>query len=64
LTLSGNDFYWTIATPLAQFEVSDEAARLTADGWKSFLKTGILPDACVNAAAATNLDSFLSAIRH
>jgi hypothetical protein len=64
LTLSGKDFYWTIATPLAQFEVSDEAARLTADGWKSFLKTGILPDACVNAAAATNLDRFLSAIRH
>ena len=32
LTLSGNEFYWTIAAPLAQFEVNDETARLTVDG--------------------------------
>jgi hypothetical protein len=62
LTLSGNDFFWIIAAPLAQFEVGDEAARRTADAWKKFLKTGVLPDSSAKAAAATNLDQFLSAL--
>jgi hypothetical protein len=59
LTLSGNEFYWTIAAPLAQFEVSDEAARRTADEWNKFLKTGIRAPNATKAAAATNLDQFL-----
>jgi hypothetical protein len=63
LTLSGNDFYWTIAAPLTQFEVSDEAARLTADNWKRFLKTGILSSGCTNAATATNVNQYLSALK-
>jgi hypothetical protein len=63
LTLSGNDFYWTIAAPLAQFEVSDEASRLTVDAWKRFLNAGVLSPHSAKAAAATNLVQFLAEMK-
>jgi hypothetical protein len=64
LTLSGNDFFWTIAAPLAQFEVSDQAARLTAHTWERFLKTGVLSANSAKAAVATNPNQFLAEMKH
>jgi hypothetical protein len=63
LSLSGKDFYWSIATPLAEFGVSDEAVRLTVHGWNQFLQTGLLPDTHFKAASATNLDHYLAALK-
>ncbi len=63
MTLSGNEFYWSVATPLAEFDVSPEAAQLTVARWNRFLKTGVLPDAQVKAAGATNLDQYVSALK-
>jgi hypothetical protein len=38
----GQDFFWTIAKPLAEFEPSEEAVRLATEEWTRFLETGTL----------------------
>lgn len=63
LNLFGQAFFWTIAVPLAEFEVSDEAATLTARYWKQFLKTGALNAAQVKAASTRDLDGYLKAMK-
>ena len=63
LNLFGQAFFWTIAVPLAEFEVSDEAWTLTAGLWKRYLKTGILSEAQIKAASARDLPGYLDGIR-
>ena len=63
LTLSGQDLYWTVATPLAEFEVSDEAIGLTAEEWKRYLKSGMPSDAQLKAASVHNAGQFLEALK-
>jgi hypothetical protein len=63
LTFFGQDFFWTIAGPLAEFEVPEEAVRLTAELWKRFLKSGALSPAQRQAAAARDGRGFLEAMR-
>lgn len=62
LNLSGQAFFWTIAVPLAEFEVPAEAARLTADHWEHYLKTGTMSEAQIKAASARKLDDYLHSI--
>jgi len=50
--LFGQDFFWTQAAPLAEFEPTAEAARKAADAWAVYLKTGKLNPAQLKAAAA------------
>src|SRR3954470_8166493 len=61
LTLSGNEFFWTIAAPLAEFEVNAEAASLAMENWTRFLKSGVSSTESFKAAAAKNLDEFRAA---
>jgi len=63
LNLSGQAFFWTIAVPLAEFEVTEEANRLTADLWERYLKTGTLSEAQVKAVRARDLGHYLEAVR-
>jgi Transglutaminase-like superfamily len=50
--LTGQDFFWTIAKPLAEFEATEEAARLAAKAWTRYLETGALAPAQLKAGSA------------
>src|SRR5262249_19200147 len=50
--LTGQDFFWTIAKPLAEFEATEEAARLAAKAWTRYLETGALTPAQLKAGSA------------
>ncbi len=63
LNLFGQDFFWTIAAPLAEFEVTDEAATLTAGLWERYLKTGALSASQFKAASARDLGQYLEAMK-
>jgi hypothetical protein len=63
LGLSGQDFYWTIAAPLAEFDVSDEAVALTAAAWENYLKSGTPDKGQIKAVAAKSLEEYLSALK-
>ncbi|MBX9583549.1 MAG: transglutaminase family protein [Gemmataceae bacterium] len=43
--LTGQDFFWTIGKPLAEFEATEETTRLAARAWTSYLETGVLTPA-------------------
>jgi hypothetical protein len=49
---SGPDFFWTEAKPLAEFEVSEEAARWAAKAWNGYLATGSLASGQRRATSA------------
>ncbi|MCX7830472.1 MAG: transglutaminase-like domain-containing protein, partial [Acidobacteria bacterium] len=40
LNLFGEDFFWTTATPLAEFFIDNETAKQCQNLWEKFLKTG------------------------
>ena len=52
VTLSGEDFFWTQAAPLAEFEVGEELARKAAAAWDRYLETGALTPGQVKARFA------------
>ncbi len=53
VTLAGQDFFWTLARPLARFDPSEDALRLAAEGWRRYLATGVLTQGYLAAASAT-----------
>ncbi len=59
VSLWGNDFFWTIAIPLAEFEVDEENARLIETEWIRFLETGLIQRKQINAARAENLNDLI-----
>ena len=63
LTLHGQDFFWTVAFPLAEFDVTDEIAQLTVECWQEFLQTGVISLRQMNAALAGDLDLYSEKIR-
>jgi hypothetical protein len=52
VTLWGQDFFWSMAKPLAEFEPTDEAVRLAVEGWNRYLETGTLTQGQLKAASA------------
>src|SRR5262249_45050936 len=52
VNLFGQDFFWTMARPLAEFEPTEEAARLAANAWTRYLETGTLSQGQRQAGAA------------
>jgi hypothetical protein len=52
VTLSGQDFFWTIAKPLAEFETTEEASRRAAAAWGRYLATGTLSKGQIKAGSA------------
>jgi len=61
LSVWGNDFFWTIGRPVAEFEVSDEAVKLTVEEWNRYLKSGVLSPTQIKAASAGNLEQYIKA---
>jgi hypothetical protein len=58
VTLTGQDFFWTIAKPLAELEATEEAARLAAKAWTRYLETGTLAPAQLKAGSAKTATEF------
>jgi hypothetical protein len=52
VTLWGQDFFWSMAKPLAEFEPTDDAVRLAVVGWTHYLETGTLTQGQLKAASA------------
>jgi hypothetical protein len=50
--LFGEDMFWTMAKPLAEFEPTEEATRLAATAWARYLETGMLTQGQLEAASA------------
>lgn len=62
ITLWGEDFFWTMAKPLAEFEASDRAIDLARAAWGRFLETGEPGQSQIKAALASNPAGFLEAL--
>jgi hypothetical protein len=58
VNLTGQDFFWTMARPLAEFEATEEAARLAAKAWTRYLETGALAPAQLKAGSARTAAEF------
>jgi hypothetical protein len=54
VTLWGQDFFWTMAKPLAEFEPDDEAVSLAIHAWSKFMQEGVLSDGQIKAAVIDN----------
>jgi len=50
--LFGEDMFWTMAKPLAEFEPSDESTRLAAGAWTRYLERGTLTQGQHKSGAA------------
>jgi hypothetical protein len=50
--LFGQDFFWTLARPLAEFDASEDTARLAAKAWDRYLESGTLSPGQLKAGAA------------
>ncbi len=48
----GQDLFWSMAKPLAEFEPTDKAVRSAAEAWKGYLETGTLTRGQLKAASA------------
>jgi hypothetical protein len=56
------DFFWSLAKPLAEFQPTDEAIRAAVDSWKRYLETGTLTAGQIKAASAKNAAELLEAM--
>ncbi|MGA2498543.1 MAG: hypothetical protein ABSH20_12415 [Tepidisphaeraceae bacterium] len=63
VSLSGQDFFWTIAEPLAEIEPAEEAIRLAAEAWNRYLETGKLTPGWLKAACARTTTELVGALR-
>jgi hypothetical protein len=63
VTLSGQDFFWTIAKPLTSFEPTDEAVRTAAAAWNRYLETGTLSQGQLKATSAKTAAEFGEFVR-
>jgi hypothetical protein len=52
VNLVGQDMFWTVAKPLAQFEPTEPAMRLAVEAWTRYLETGTLTSGQIQAGAA------------
>ena len=59
--LSGADFFWTQALPLAAFAADDGALAAAAAAWGQFQREGRHSAAAVAAAATADLAGFQAA---
>jgi hypothetical protein len=61
-TLWGQDFFWTLAKPVARFQPEDDAFALAKNDWDRFLREGTLSAGQLAAASATNSAELLKAL--
>ena len=63
VALFGADFFWTQATPLAEFDPPAEVARSAQAAWEGYLKTGKLTAGQFKAAAAKTAAELAAALK-
>lgn len=63
VNLFGQDFFWTQATPLAEFEPSEESTRLAAAAWARYLETGILTQGQSKTGSAKTADELIEFLK-
>jgi len=61
--LSGQDFFWTLAKPLADFDPGEEAIRLAVAAWNRYLESGALTQGQLKAGAANTAPEFVEHLR-
>ena len=54
VVFTGQDMFWTMAKPLAEFDPSDAAVSLAREGWTRFLKEGVMREGQVQSAKASD----------
>ncbi|MFO0012592.1 MAG: transglutaminase domain-containing protein [Planctomycetota bacterium] len=54
IVFTGQDMFWTMAKPLAEFDPSDAAVSLAREGWTRFLKEGVMREGQVQSAKASD----------
>jgi hypothetical protein len=63
ITPWGQDFFWTQAKPIAEFDVTSDAAKSAADRWKQFLDGGRANEAMTAAANARTSEELSQALK-
>lgn len=63
VNLFGQDFFWTMAKPLAEFEPSEEATHVAAEAWLRYLRSGTLGQGQCKASSATTAAEFLDSVK-
>lgn len=63
VTFSGQDFFWTIAKPLADIEPDAETVSAATAAWKQSLQQGVLSEGQIRAAAANNAMELADALQ-
>jgi hypothetical protein len=63
LALSGDDFFWTVGKPAAEFDAGIEVFDSAKAAWDAFLKNGRLSRSQIEAASADSAQGLLDAFR-
>lgn len=63
VTLWGQEFFWTIAKPLAEFQPDDDAITLATESWKQYLQKGQLSQGQITARTATSSTELLESLK-
>jgi hypothetical protein len=64
VNLFGQDFFWTMARPLAEFEPTEEATRLAASAWARYLETGTLTQGQLKAGSAKTATKLVELLKN
>ncbi|MBM3967800.1 MAG: transglutaminase domain-containing protein [Planctomycetes bacterium] len=56
IVFTGQDMFWTMAKPLAEFEPSEAAVSVAREAWTNFLKEGVMKEEQIHAAQASDSD--------
>jgi len=62
VTLYGQDFFWTLAKPLAEFELTEEGIRLATAAWMRYLQTGTLTQGQIKAGSAKSASDLVESL--
>jgi hypothetical protein len=63
VNLFGQDFFWTTAKPLAEFEPTEEATRVAKEMWTAFLKSGKQTQWQIGAGSAKNAEEMMETLK-
>ncbi len=63
LTPWGQDFFWTLAKPIAEFDVPNELTTLATNEWTRFLESGAASTQQIKAASASSAKELLDSLK-
>jgi len=63
VTLWGQDFFWTQAKPLAEFEPTEQAIQAAIEAWNRTLESGMVSAGQIKASAAKDSSQLIESLR-